>query len=193
MKIHLCAGAASNRRYCVVTRHPSPLSYPLAHGADAKPVMEEFSLDTVPLDLDETTGGLVLPDMVGNDQNYLILRRPCADALLESFSLGPHEVLPATLFNKKRRIHADDYVVLNPLGKIDCLDVECSDMDDDGDDEPSVQLFGSFALDRARIPEDWDIFRVRGVLLGYMFSERIVDFIRQQGYTNFVFETVTLS
>lgn len=193
MKLQICTGDASDRRYCLVTSHPSRLSYPLSHGRDARTVFDELDLAAVRLDLDEAGGGLALPDMVGNDLNYLILRRPCADVLRERFALGPHDALPASLFTRKERLHADDYVILNPLGKVDCLDIERSDMDDDDDDEPTVQLFGTFMLDRRRIPADRDIFRVRGVPLGYMFSERLVDFIRAQGYTNFVFKPVALS
>lgn len=193
MELHICTADASDRRYCLVTSHASRLSYPLSHGRDARTVFDELDLAAVRLDLDEAGGGLALPDMVGNDLNYLILRRPCAEALLERFALGPHDVLPAHLFNRKKRLHADDYLILNPLGKIDCLDVGRSDMDDDGADERTVRLFGKFMLDRRRIPADRDIFRVRGVLLGYMYSERLVDFIRERDYTNFVFKPVALS
>ncbi len=174
------------------SRHPAEIAFHLAHGEIAGPTLAESGEDRVALDLDETRGALDLPDLVGNTRNYLVLRRSCLEAIQREHLLGDHETLPALLMNKKKRVHSDDYLILNPLGKIDCLDTARSDMSDDGL-EPAVEFLGKFFLSASRVPADRDIFRVRGVMVGYMFSERLVDFIRAQGYTNFVFEPVALS
>lgn len=192
MKLYLCTSDAADRRYCTVTRHGSPLSAALAQGRPIAPILEELQEDTVRLEIDEHEGGLELPDLLGNERNYLVVRRACADALLPRFSAGPHESAPVTLINRKRRVHADDYVVLNPLGKVDCLDAGRSEMSGDTR-HPVVRIFGEFRLRSAAVPEDRDIFRVQGLLLGYVFSERVVEYIRQQRFTNFVFEPVQLS
>lgn len=191
MKLYHCTSDPSDSRYCLVSSHGSPLSDPLAEGEPVQPVLDELQTDVVRLTLDESDGGLDRPDLVGNDQNYLLLRRGCADAILAGFSAGPHELVPVTLINKKKRVHADDYAVLNPLGKVDCLDVARSEMDGDADN-PAVRIFGKFALKAAALPADRDIFRVPG-LMGYMFSERLVEFIQRREFTNFVFSPVQLS
>lgn len=191
MKLHLCKSLASDKRYCLVTRHGSPFSYPLAHGVEVGSRMTEHGADAVTYELDESRGALDLPDMVGTNLNFLILRKACADAILAESELGSHEVIPAVLVNAKKRVHSSDYVVINPHGKIECLDTARSDMDDD-DDDPSVAIFGKFWLKAALVPPKRDIFRVKG-LIGYVFSERLVELIRQQGFTNFVFEDIQLS
>ncbi|MFV8749014.1 double-CXXCG motif protein [Nannocystaceae bacterium ST9] len=169
----LCKSETNDLRYCRSGRGPNTVKVS----------------PSVPLHLDEQRGGLDLPDLVANSINYLILRRPVAATILADFDAGPHELLPVTLINAKGRVHSTDYVILNPLGKIDCLDVARSDMDDDEDD-PAVALFGEFHLRAEAIPADRDIFRVKGIVVGYVFSERLVAFIRQRGYSNFVFEEI---
>lgn len=192
MKLYMCKTKPSEKHYCFVRRHGSPFSLPLSHGEPCRPVLEEYSADFVEMDLDENKGGLELPDVVGCGPNYLMMRKAVAEQLAAEFALGEHELIPIHLVNSKKRVHSDDYVAVNPLGKVDCLDTARSEMDDD-DDDPAVQIFGKFWLKRTALPTDRDLFRVNGVLIGYMFSERLVQFIGQQGYTNFVFEDVQLS
>ncbi|MCX4242252.1 hypothetical protein [Paraliomyxa miuraensis] len=192
MKLYLCKCSASDKRYCLVTRHGSPFSYPLAHGVEVASRMEDKGVEAVTFDLDEARGALELPDLVGTNLNFLILRKLCADAILGQHDVGEHEVVSAVLVNSKERVHASDYVVLNPHGKVECLDTVRSEMDDD-DDDPAVALFGKFWLKAALVPPGRDIFRVKGLTVGYVFSERLVEFIRAQGFSNFVFEDVQLS
>ncbi len=192
MTIHMCKADASDKRYCFVTRHASPYSYPLSYGVPVQPALDENGDELITLDIDEIQGALELPDLVGNIQNYLLMRKACADKLLQEFEFGPHEVVPATLMNAKGRVHAADYVIINPHGKVECLDEQRSEMDGD-DDDPAVRLFGKFWLKNSLLPADRDVFRVQGIVSGYMYSERLVAFIRKQGFTNFVFHDVQLS
>lgn len=192
MKLYLCKCTASDKRYCLVTRHGSPFSYPLAHGVEVAPSMAEEGADAVTYELDETRGALELPDLVGTNLNFLILRKACSESILAQHELGPHEVVPAILVNSKERVHSSDYVVVNPHGKVECLDVARSDTRGSGD-KVSVKLFGKFWLKKSLVPPDRDIFRVKGLAVGYVFSERLVEHIRQQGFTNFVFEDIQLS
>lgn len=179
-------------RYCVLVGVRNPYAWELSLGEPAAALMKERGDKVMRLNIDEATGGLDLPDAVPNTDNLLVLRRRCADPILERFELGEHEALPVVLINSKGRVHAKDYVVVNPFGHVDCLDMERSEMDGDEDD-PTVRIFGKFWLEAARVPTDRDIFRVRGVGHGYMFSERLVAFIREQGFTNFVLHEVQLS
>ncbi len=192
MKIYMCKSEPSDKRYCFVRRHKSPCSYPLAHGVPVAPKLEKLGDEGITLDLDEVSGALDLPDLVGNIRNYLIMRKALAKRVVEEFALGPHEVVPTTLMNSKGRVHADDYVTLNPHGKSECLDTVRSEMDDD-DDDPAVRLFGKFCLKTLELPTELDLFRVKGIVVGYMYSESLVAFLRAEGATNFVFHDVALS
>lgn len=189
MKIFLLEDTETDPRYCFV--NPTlPCGADISEGFPAAPELERLALDVLDLPMDEDEGGLEPADYVSNTDNMLILRRACAEAITAGFAVGEHETLPARLINEKQRVHADDYVILNPLGKIECLDRERSDMDD-GED-PWVNPWGKWYLRRALVPTDLDLFRVPGVL-GYFFSERLVAFIQAQGFANFQFRPVMLS
>jgi hypothetical protein len=192
MKIYLCKATPTDKQYCVVSRHLSPLSAPLLSGAPVAPVMERIGATRVEFEIDEDRGGLVLPDLVGARLNYLIISATAIKEL-SNLELGPHELVPAALFNKKKRLHAEGYGVLNPLGQVDCLDPSRSDLDDDGDGRIFVKLFGKYALKANAIPADRHVFRVKGLAVGYMFSERAVEVIRNRNLTNFEFTDVPVS
>lgn len=192
MKIYLSEiHEIGEKRYCAADVRHIPYSHELAVGEPAAALMKERGDRAMTLHLDETEGGLDLGDAVPNTSNLLILRKRCAKEILGAFELGDHEALPVVLINSKGRVHAKDYMVVNPFGKVDCLDTERSEMDGDEDD-PTVRIFGKFWLDPSRVPTDRDIFRVRGVC-GYLFSERVVIFIRERGFTNFIVHEVQLS
>lgn len=190
MKVFICKSQATDKKFCYVSRHISALSSPLARGLPLTPLMEEYGESRVDLTLDEDRGGLELPDLVGNRLNYLILRNTVASALAKKFDFGPCEQAPVALINKKKRVHSADYVVVNPQGQLDVLDPERTELDGSG--ELFVKIFGKWALKPDAIPTDRDIFRVKGLPAGYFFSERIVDFIRGQKYTNVELTDVTV-
>ena len=153
----------------------------------ARPRLEELDIDVLDLEMDEDEGGLELPDYVSTTTDVLPLSNKAARAIVNGFACPEHEMLPVRLINEKGRTHSDDYVLLNLLGKIDCLDVDKSDMDDEGE---RVRPFGKWCLRRDRLPE-LDLFRVPGVI-GHMFSERLVSFIQTEGFKNFNFVPVQL-
>lgn len=191
MKIYQCDLDPDDDRYCIADDCGTVYSYELSIGEPAAALMKGKGDAAMKLYLDEAEGGLELGDLVPNVDNLLVLRKRCATQILARFLLGDHEVLPVVLINGKDRVHAKDYVVVNPFGMVDCLDMERSEMYDD-DEDPSVRIFGQFWLDVSRVPSDRDVFRVRGVG-GYMLSERLVAFIREEGFTNFALREVQLS
>jgi hypothetical protein len=191
MKVHICRSKAVDKKYCFVSRHVSPLKSPISRGGELVPVMQEFGVERIDLELDEDRGALELPDLLGNGLNYLVMRSHVAETIGREFALGPHETAPIALINKKKRVHSSDYVVVNPHGRVECLDLERSQMDKN--DPEFVRLLGKYSLLESAIPVDRDIFRVKGLAAGYLFSGRLVDFIRAQQYTNFQFDDVPVS
>ena len=192
MELHLCDLDPADERYCVADDRGTPYSYELACGEPAAALMKERGDDAMQLHLEESEGGLELPDVVPNTDNLLVLRKRCAEEILAAHDVGDHEALPVVLIDGRGRVHAKDYVVVNPFGLTECLDMERSEMNGD-DEHPVVRIFGKFWLDASRVPQDRDIFRVKGLGHGYIFSERLVQFIRDRGFTNFLLQPVQLS
>ena len=189
MKLFLLEDVETDARYCA-TDATLACGADISEGLPATPDIQRLGLGVLELPMDEDRGGLELPDYVSNSDNMLILRRACADAIVTHSSVGNHELLPAKLINQKGRLHSDDYAILNPLGKSDCVDRQNSDMDKTPD--AWVNPWGKWYLRRALVPTDRDLFRVVGVV-GYFFSETLVSFVQAQGFTNFRFKPVLLS
>ena len=152
-------------------------------------MLREHGAERVDFEIDEDSGALELPDLVGNRLNYLVMRNPVVEAIDAKFKFGPHDKAAVALLKKRKKVHSTDYKVINPHGQVDAIDKNQSELDADGD----VQIFGKYALSAAKIPKDRDIYRVKGLVAGYLFSERLVDFIRAQKYTNFEFSEVRVS
>ena len=181
---------ACDAKYCFVEgafRYDTELQ----QGGEALPRMRADGVELLEYRLDETQGGLEVGDYFTTTTNHLPLTRACADAIAAQFDLGPHECVPARVRNSKGRIHVADVVILNPLGRIDCLDWEKSDLNKNPTN-PMVRVLGKWRLKADRVPQDRDIFRVKG-LIGYVFSDRLVDFIGGQKFKNFEFEPAALS
>src|SRR5690606_7204137 len=130
-------------------------------------------------------------DYVGNTSGILVLRRRLVDAILTNFSVGEHELIPVRLINEKKRVHSDDYAILNPLGEFDIIDRERSTILV-YDDQVEVEDMDPWFIQSALIPQDRDLFRVLG-LPGYLFSERLASFIVDSGFTNISFWHAELS
>lgn len=180
-----------DHRYCEIEARVPYADAP-AFGEPALPLLRERGDETMRLDLDEAAGGLDLPDRVANVYDLLVVRRACAEAIVAAHDLGPYELIPAVLINAKGRVHAEDYVVVNPLGKFDCLDVSRSQMGGTPDD-PYVRLGGSFCFHSTRVPPGRDIFRVEKIAAGYAFSDRLHEFIHSRGFSNFDLRDVLLT
>lgn len=189
MKIFMCSSKAADRKFCYVSRHISPYDAPMSQGKPLLPLLQEFGAERVDFEIDEDRGGLELPDLVGNRLNYLVMRNPVVEAIDAKFEFGPHEKAAVALLKKRKKVHSADYTVINPHGQVDVLDESQSEFDAGG----FVQIFGKYALSAAKIPKDRDVYRAKGLVSGYLFSERLVDFIRAQHYTNFEFTEVRVS
>lgn len=163
----------------------------LIRGGPILEPMKKRRLDRLTYTLDEEEGGLKVGDYLTNTQSELVLKRACAEAIVAKFDVGPHELIPAEVKNEKGRVHAADISVLHPVLTIDCLDWERSQLDGDKD-YPKVRLFGAWSLKGQKVPPELDLFRVKG-LLSFIFSDRLVEFIKQKRFENFVFEDVKVT
>lgn len=190
MKYHRLDLVDTDPRYAFV-KMPLPVGAEMTLAEPAMPKMEKLGLDALDLPMDEDMGGLELSDSVSNASNHVALRRACIDAILKDHDIGEHELLPCRLINEKGRVHADDYVLINLLGKVDCLDQQHSELDTNVD-FLHVAFMGKWSLEAAKIPPGRDLFRADGVL-GHIFSDRLVQFIADQGFTNFAFEPVVVT
>jgi len=175
-------------RYCFIS---PKIPCDLAGGYSARPAMDRLGLQLLDLAMDEDEGGLELGDYVSNIRMILALRRSVAQAFVDGFDVGEHELIPARLINEKQRVHSDDYLILNLLGPLDILDRDRSDVFGD-EDCVILNPFLPWSILAKLIPPGRDLFRVAG-LTRYVFSQRLVDFVVASKFSNFGFTPVELS
>ncbi len=133
--------------------------------------------------------GLQCPDFLGNTKFYLIVKKEISDIILQ-YNVGEIQVFPFTLINHKGRIHSRDYVFLNPLGACDCLHQTLSEIDRDDDGE--VDFVDKFVLDKEKIHNLPDLFRVKEDDSEYIYSKTLVDRLRKENVTNFIVEELEI-
>ncbi len=140
--------------------------------------------------------GRKLCSYIGNTQSMLVVDTAAKELILEDFK-GKVEEFKFTLFDQKGRMLSEDYWILNPLGNIDCVNREASDIE--YLDEPGDHYHGeivdvkTFVLDEKKVAEAANIFRVPEDRSQYFFKEPLVEKIKQNGLTNFVFDDVGLA
>jgi len=178
--------------YCFSDRTPRGIAtrwYRLATGvALAKDY--PANPDEVTLQLGDDFPGLKLPSFLGNTSNMLVVLQSVADLIL-SQRVGHTERLPFVLLDHQGRVHSHDYVFLNPLERVACLDLAQSQVRRSKKGE--IKDVHRAVLDPSRIEGALDLFRLAEEPNVYLFSVALVQRLQDAGACNFVFAEVELA
>jgi hypothetical protein len=190
MKYYLLdpVGNLDNTGYCFTDNTPDGddlTAYDLKTGDRLKDEYPD-GIGDVSLKLGEDYPGLECASYLGNTNMMLIVNLEAA-AIIQSHDVGEVETVPFKLKNHKGRVHYKDYVFLNPVGVVDCLDPGRSKMDVDEDDG-TVMNVTEFVLSKAKLPGTRQLFRPKEDPSRYVFGEKLVADLAKKGCTNFVFE-----
>jgi hypothetical protein len=110
-----------------------------------------------------------------------------ADIVL-AHEVGRTERLPFLLLDHKGRVYSRDYVFLNPLQRIECLNLDHSEVRRSKKGE--IKDVNKPVLDAARIEGAPDVFRLAEEPNLCFFSAVVVAKLNLAGCTNFVFTEV---
>lgn len=131
----------------------------------------------------KTYPGIKLPSLIANTPGLLIVKRDLKDALVAT--KAPLEALPFKLLNHKGRIASEDYFIVNPLGTIDCLDLERSEIEYEDDQVVSVDKLVLAPKKLEGVPE---IFRVKQDPYAILLSHALVTRLKRLKPTNVYLE-----
>jgi hypothetical protein len=154
--------------YCFLEQPPVGIEmtdYKLAQGL---PMAAEYPPD-VRMYMDDAHPGVKLPDLVGNTRGLLIVSQRLKDAIAGVVT-APTEYLPVSIYNHKKRLASAGYFVVNPLGALDCLHLQRSDIKWKGADIVTIR---KFVLDSAKLGAAPDLFRIREQLYQYVLSAKL--------------------
>jgi len=132
--------------------------------------------------------GVKLDSLLGNTKSYLIVKRPVIEVIEAHSADADIEYLPFTLFNQKKRVQSKDYFIVNPVGTLDCLNLESSEIEYlDAKDEPShgaVVAVEKFVLDPGKLARAPALFRIKEEPDRYVINEQLADAFGKAGFTN---------
>jgi hypothetical protein len=115
--------------------------------------------------------GLGLPALLPNTQSMLILRRD-VKRTLESLYAGAIEYFPFQLIDHRGRVHSADYVIVNPLGTVDCIDHGRSEIDYFKDTRRVVGI-DKLVLDAKKLEGAPCLFRIEEDKGEYFIDDRL--------------------
>jgi hypothetical protein len=132
--------------------------------------------------------GIKLGSLIGNTLNYLIVNSQIKDIIAEDYR-GELELLPFTLYNHKKRVHSNDYWIINPIGSLDCLNKAASETTYSADVKTDVVAVHKYVFDPKKLEGAPDLFRIPEDLTQYFISGRLAKVLQDHKFTNiFLFE-----
>ena len=107
------------------------------------------------------TSGKGLSDHLSTIQNTIFASPALAQVFRDLSPEGTVEFLPFRLLDHRERLITDEYVIINPIGTVDCLDMEASRLLRSKDDPSEVLAVNEAVLSKAKVASAPALFRIR--------------------------------
>jgi hypothetical protein len=135
--------------------------------------------------------GVKLDSLIGNTNGYLIVKKPVQDVIEATCESVEIEYLPFTLYNQKNRVQSTEYVIVNPIGSLDCLNLKASEieyLDEPGDPyHGEVVDVEKVVLDPGKLGRKTPaLFRIKEKPNQYVISEELAEAFKKKGFTNII-------
>ncbi|MDI7216591.1 hypothetical protein QMN07_03530 [Leptospira santarosai] len=102
------------------------------------------------------------------------------------------EYLPFQLFDHNKRLRSSDYVIVNPIGTFDCLDLKASDILWD-EDEPNEALdVHKPVLSKKKLKDAPPLFRIQENPAMYVINQPLAIEIYNIDYSNFFWDELKI-
>jgi hypothetical protein len=154
------------------------VDYKIAKGM---PIAAEYPPD-VRMYMDDEHPGVKMPDLIGNSRGLFIVTARVKEEIA-CINQAPTEYLPVSIYNHKRRRANGSYFFVNPLGTLDCLDLQRSEIE--RDDDGKIISVETFVLDPKKVENAPDLFRVKENPYRYVLSEKLARALAEMDPSNF--------
>jgi|SRR5579871_259369 len=128
--------------------------------------------------------GIKMSSLIGNTQSYLIVNTEMKNVILEYCPRCNIETLSFSLYNHKKRVHSDDYWIINPIGYVDCVNRAASDIRYLSSDPTKVVAVRKFVLEPKRLESAPHLFRVPEDREKYIISEHLAKAFQERNFSN---------
>lgn len=119
--------------------------------------------------------------------NYAVISEALKDKIATLASSSTLEFLPVSILNHKGRVASKDYFILNPIGWVNCIDIEKSGVVWNALDESDISRMKQLVLKDGAIPADADIFRPQHLLPTILVRRSLADQLTTNGFTGLYF------
>lgn len=171
----------------MLEEEPEALGLEAHRAAVGKSIAGAWPADAT-MQLPEENPGMRLTSLLGNTFNYLIVE-PAVVAVIAAHCSGvPIERLPFTLLDHRGRVHSRDYLVLNPLGDWDALDLAASEIVFVG---TQIARITKLVLDPEKSSAAPALFRLAQQRQLLVINEALADALRP--FTNMVLRRIPVS
>ena len=171
--------------YCYAKALPDELGFKHYYLREGLPLAPHYPSDPfkASIHLSPKYMGIKLGSLIGNSGGALLLHKDLI-AVIQQHNVIEIEVLPFTLYDHKGRVHSKEYAILNPLSIIDCIHMDLSGAEYDADDEDNPYSFNEIILDKSKLTDAPDLFRIKWASHEYAWSERLITSIQSNKFTN---------
>ena len=135
--------------------------------------------------------GAKLCDVLGNTRNMLIVSGAFKSVIEKHCQGVDIEYLPFTLYDHRKRIRSRDYVIVNPVGALDCLDETASKVK--YGPEGGVTHVREYVLDQSKVKGAPQLFRVAQWPSQYIIGVELAREIYDRGFTNVLWTELRFS
>lgn len=180
-------GDANNRSLCFLTEPSEGLgamSYKIGFG---EKIGAEWSTKAR-LVMDPDFPGLKLSSILGNSCACIVAHRDVA-AVMQEF-VKDIELLSVTIVNHRKKAASSDYVIVNVLGTIDCLDEAASKVK--RSPKGNFAGMGAPVIDARKIPKNCHLFRFSQSPADLIISFDLGKALAAKKFTNVVLDEVTV-
>lgn len=178
-------GNLNDPRLCVLDEVPEGVGIKYYRMMKGKRIGGDYP-DDAKIYMSDEHPGIKLSSLIGNTNSYLIVSRDLKE-VIESYCSAEVEYLPLTLYNHKKRVHSKDYFIVNPIGVLDCLNLEASKITYFKDRVVSVD---KFVLDPKKLTNAPSLFRIKEDPTEYVVNEELANAIKEGRFTNVVLKEI---
>ncbi|MBW2661812.1 MAG: hypothetical protein JRD93_07465 [Deltaproteobacteria bacterium] len=179
-------GKLGNPNLCILSRPPDGLGVKSYRMAKGKKIGVHYPKDAI-IYMDDEHPGIKIESLIGNTKGYLIVSREMKECIEEHCTFCEIEYLPFTLYNHKKRVHSQDYFIINPIGTFDCLNLKASQIEYlDGE----VVGIDNFVVDPRKLEKPPALFRIKEDPRRYVINEELAKAFEEKGFTNVLLKEI---
>lgn len=137
--------------------------------------------------------GLELCELVGTTRNAIIAGPKLKALIQKHCPPDTLEILPLSIYDHRKRLLSDEYSFVNPLGAVDCVDLERSSvLWNDGPGSEVLEI-RTFVIDRRRGRQAPQLFRPEHARSDYILRYELAVDIAAANLSNVVWTKLEVS